>query len=154
MGSLDFEPLHPDFGARVRGVSLVGDIADETVEEIKKAIDSYSLLCFPNQPMNDDAQIAFTRKLGEPEAEHVTFGKTGKIVYFGTVGNVLEDGSKREGTHPNTRYQQAMSFGIPTPRSGTSLPIFPSIMRMRSPGKEEKPSFPACASPISDCRRK
>ena len=106
MGSMDFEPLHPDFGAKVRGVSLVGEIADETVEEIKKAIDTYSLLCFPDQPMNDEAQIAFTRKLGEPEAEHVTFGKTGKIVYFGTVGNVLEDGSKREGTHPNTRYQQ------------------------------------------------
>ena len=50
MGSLDFEPLHPDFGARVMGVSLVGDIADETVEEIKKAIDTYSLLCFPDQP--------------------------------------------------------------------------------------------------------
>ena len=61
MGSLDFEPLHPNFGARVRGVSLVGEIADETVEEIKKAIDAYSLLCFPDQPMNDEAQIAFTR---------------------------------------------------------------------------------------------
>ena len=106
MGSLDFESLHPDFGAKVRGVSLVEEISDKTVEEIKKAIDTYSLLCFPDQPMNDEAQIAFTRKLGEPEAEHVTFGKTGKIVYFGTVGNVLEDGSKREGTHPNTRYQQ------------------------------------------------
>ena len=33
-------------------------------------------------------------------------GKTEKIVYFGNVGNVLEDGSKRDGTHPNTRYQQ------------------------------------------------
>ena len=106
MGSLNFELLHPDFGARVRGVSLEGEVADETVEEIKKAIDTFSLLCFPEQPMNDKAQIAFTRKLGEPEAEHVTFGKTGKIVYFGTVGNVLEDRSKRDGTHPNTRYQQ------------------------------------------------
>ena len=47
MGSLDFEPLHPDFGAKVMSVSLVGDIADETVEEIKKASDTYSLLCFP-----------------------------------------------------------------------------------------------------------
>ena len=46
MGSLDFEPLHPDFGARVRGVSLLGEIADETVEEIKKAIDTYSLPLF------------------------------------------------------------------------------------------------------------
>ena len=74
---------------------MVGEIADETVEEIKKAINTFSLLCFPDQLMNDEAQIAFTRKLGEPEAEHVTLGKTGKIVYFGTVGNVLEDGSKR-----------------------------------------------------------
>ena len=56
MGSLDFEPLHSDFGARVRGVSLVREIADETVEEIKKAIDTYSLLYFPDQPMNDEAQ--------------------------------------------------------------------------------------------------
>ncbi len=47
MGSLDFEPLHPNFGAKVRGVSLVEEIADETVEQIKKAIDTYSLLCFP-----------------------------------------------------------------------------------------------------------
>ncbi len=78
MGSVDFEPLHPDFGARVWGVSLVGEIADENVEEIKKAIDIYSLLCFPDQPMNDEAQIAFTRKLGEPEAKHVTWVKPGK----------------------------------------------------------------------------
>ena len=115
MGSLDFEPLHPDFGARVRGVSLVGKIADETVEEIKKAIDTFSLLCFPDQPMNDEAQIAFTRKLGEPEAEHVTLGKTGKIVYFGTVGNVLEDGSKRDGTHPQyplSTGQRALAFRL------------------------------------------
>ena len=34
MGSLDFEPLHPDFGAKVKGVSLVGETADETLEEI------------------------------------------------------------------------------------------------------------------------
>ena len=61
---------------------MVGEIADETVEEIKKAIDTYSLLCFPDQPMNDESQIAFTRKLGDPEAAHVTLGKTGKIVYL------------------------------------------------------------------------
>ena len=79
MGSLDFEPLHPDFGARVRGVSLVGDIADETVEEIKKAIDTYSLLCFPDQPMNDEAQIAFTRKLGSPKRNTSHSGKPEKI---------------------------------------------------------------------------
>ena len=50
MGSLDFEPLHPDFGARVRGVSLVGEIADETVEEIKRpSIPSLSFVFLINR---------------------------------------------------------------------------------------------------------
>ena len=36
----------------------------------------------------------------------MTFGKTGKIVYFGTVGNVLDDSSKKGGTDPNILYQK------------------------------------------------
>ncbi len=154
MGSLEFELLHPDFGARVRGISLVGEIADETVEEIKKAVDTYSLLCFPDQPMNDEAQIAFTRKLGEPEAEHVTLGKPGKSSTSAPSATCLKTEANATGLTPIPVINRATSFGIPIPRSGTSLPIYPSIMRMRSLRKEEKPSFPACASPISDCRRK
>ena len=154
MGSLDFEPLHPDFGAKVRGVSLVGEITDETVEEIKKAIDTYSLLCFPEQPMNDEAQIAYTRKLGEPEAEHVTLGKLEKSSTSARSATCLKTEVNSKGLTPISVTSRATRFGIPTLRSGTSLPIYPSIMRMRSPGKEEKPSFPACALRISDCRKK
>ena len=91
MSELGFEPLHPDFGARVTGLDLTAALSDEAVEAVRDAIDTYSLLCFPNQPMTDDAQLAFTRRLGEPEAEHVTLGKTGKVVYLGTVGNVTDD---------------------------------------------------------------
>ena len=103
---LHFETLHSDFGARVKGLSITENLLKEAVSEIQKAIDHYSLLCFPKQQMNDESQLAFTRRFGEPEVEHVTFGKTGKIVYFGTVGNVLDDGSKKGGTDPNTRYQK------------------------------------------------
>ena len=117
MGSLDFEPLHPDFGAKVRGVSLVGEIADETVEEIKKAIDTYSLLCFPEQPMNDEAQIAFTRKLGNPKRNTSHSGKPEKSSTSARSATCLKTEANAR-THPNTRYQRATSFGIPTPRSG------------------------------------
>ena len=55
--------------------------------------------------MTDEAHVAFTRRLGEPEAEHITFGKTGEVVYLGTVGNVADDGSKRGKAHPRTRHQ-------------------------------------------------
>ena len=101
MPELYFEALHSEFGARVTGLSLTDKFSQESVSEIQNAIDQYSLLCFPNQNMTDEAQLAFTHSLGEPEEEHVTLGKTGKVVYFGTVGNVLEAGSKREWDRPN-----------------------------------------------------
>ena len=44
MTQLDFEPLHPDFGARVRGVSLSGDLSESELAAIRQAADTYSLL--------------------------------------------------------------------------------------------------------------
>ena len=106
MSQLNLEPLHPGFGARITGLDLTAELSDEDVEAIREAVDTHSLLCFPNQPMTDQAHLALTRRLGEPEAEHVTFGKTGKVVYFGTVGNVADDGSKQDSAHARTRYQR------------------------------------------------
>jgi len=106
MTKLSIQPLHPDFGARVTGVQLTAQLSDDLVELIHDAIDTYSLLCFPDQAMTDAAHLALTRRLGEPEAEHVTLGKTGEIVYFGTVGNVAESGEKQDSEHQRTRYQK------------------------------------------------
>jgi alpha-ketoglutarate-dependent 2,4-dichlorophenoxyacetate dioxygenase len=102
---LNIEPLHNDFGARVTGIVLSGDLSNADMSLIRDAIDSYSILCFPDQDMTDEKQLAVTRLIGEPEAEHVTFGSTGKVTYFGTVGNVQDDGSKRGNEHTNTHYQ-------------------------------------------------
>ena len=51
---IGIEALHEDFGARVTGVELSGDISREDLGEIRAAIDSYSVLCFPGQDMSDD----------------------------------------------------------------------------------------------------
>ena len=106
MNQLSIEPLHPDFGARVSGVNLTGPLSSDDIENIREAIDTYSLLCFPNQDMNDEHHMAFTRLLSEPEAEHVTFGKTGVVKYFGTVGNVQPDGTKQVNADTGTKYQK------------------------------------------------
>ncbi len=105
MTQIEIEPLHEDFAARVAGVALDGDLSEDALAELRAAIDTYSVLCFPGQDMTDEKQLAFTRRLGEPEAEHVTFGKTGKVTYFGTVGNLRDDGSVLDNAHANTRYQ-------------------------------------------------
>ena len=105
MSLLGIEPLNAPFGARVTGLDLTAELSGEEVEAIREAIDTHSLLCFANQPMTDEAHLAFTRRLDEPEAEHVTLGKTGEVVHFGTVGNVSDDGSVQGSTHVRTRYQ-------------------------------------------------
>ena len=105
MALLRIEPLHELFGARVTGVDLTKALSDEEVGEILAAIDEYSLLCFPEQDMSDEAQLAFTRRLGEPEPNHVTFGTTGEIDYFATIGNVVDAESKKGNADPHTRYQ-------------------------------------------------
>ena len=98
MSRLTVEPLNASFGARITGLDLTSDLSDEDVEAVREAIDTWSFLCFPDQPMNDEAHLAFTRSLGEPEAEHVTLGKTGKVVFFGTVGNHRR-GRQQAGQH-------------------------------------------------------
>ncbi len=105
MTQLNFEPLHADFGARVSGVDLTRLLSGDELEQIHQAIDTHSLLCFPDQNMTDDAHLAFTRLLGVPEAEHITWGKTGEVEYFGTVGNVLDDSTKQDNAHVGTKYQ-------------------------------------------------
>ena len=106
MVQLIINPVHDDFGARVRGVELSGNLSEEVVSQIREAVDTYSLLYFSDQDMSDEKHLAFTRLLGEPEPEHVTFGRTGKVVYFGTVGNVHDDGTKDDSANANTRYQK------------------------------------------------
>lgn len=105
MADLRVEPVHADFGAAVRGIDLNAGLDARQVERIWDLVDTYSFLCFPGQALDDGALLAFTRLLGEPEPEHVTQGRTGEIVYFGTIGNVADDGTKRGNAHASTKYQ-------------------------------------------------
>jgi alpha-ketoglutarate-dependent 2,4-dichlorophenoxyacetate dioxygenase len=105
MTSLTIEKLHPDFGARITGVDLRAVPPEEVLAEIRAAIDDYSIVCFPDQPLDDARQLAFTRSLGEPEPNHVILGQEGRVVYFGTIGNVMEDGSKLGNDHKRTKFQ-------------------------------------------------
>ncbi|MGK0168568.1 MAG: alpha-ketoglutarate-dependent 2,4-dichlorophenoxyacetate dioxygenase [Gammaproteobacteria bacterium] len=106
MSNLQVEPLHDDFGARVTGVDLTAPLDPVTVDGIRRAADEYSLLLFPDQDMNDEAQLALTRALGEPEPNHVKFGANGVVDYFGSVGNVIDAQNKRGNDDPATRYQK------------------------------------------------
>lgn len=103
---MEIEPLHQDFGARVRGVDLTSPLPSEAVEQLHEIIDEFSVLVFPEQDMSDDAQLQLTAALGEIEEAHIAFGRDGKIVNIGTIGNVIDDKSKRDGDDPHTVAQR------------------------------------------------
>lgn len=86
--------LHPDFGVSVTGIDLKAELSADELEAIHELIDLHSFLVFPDQHLDDAAQLAFTRRLGAPEPEHVSLGNTGRINYLGTIGNVGPDGKK------------------------------------------------------------
>lgn len=96
---LEVTQLHPDFGAQLSGVGLSEPVDEAVVEAVLAAIDRYSFVCFPAQFLDDAQQLSFTRCLGEPEPNHVILGQEGRIDYFGTIGNVLADGSSIGNDH-------------------------------------------------------
>ncbi|MDP6833152.1 MAG: TauD/TfdA family dioxygenase [Alphaproteobacteria bacterium] len=102
MALLNIEPLHEDFGARVSGIDPSRPLSDEAVAEMRTAIDDYSFLHFPEQEMDDEKHMAFTKSLGQPEESHVALGERGEVTYFGTIGNVQDDGSKLGNDHKKT----------------------------------------------------
>jgi alpha-ketoglutarate-dependent 2,4-dichlorophenoxyacetate dioxygenase len=65
--TLRFEPIRPEFGARVSGVTLTLGISDQAFSEIRRALDEYSVLVFADQPMTDEQQIDFSRLWGPLE---------------------------------------------------------------------------------------
>ncbi|WP_423921868.1 TauD/TfdA dioxygenase family protein [Candidatus Poriferisodalis sp.] len=119
-----FEPIHPDFGARITGIDLTSELDDTAVAELNEAIDTYSLLHFGGQEMSDEAQLALTGRLGEPEPNHVRFGKTGEIDFFGTIGNVIDAETKRDESDPLTHNQKGNNMW----HSDSSFRLVPSYV--------------------------
>jgi alpha-ketoglutarate-dependent 2,4-dichlorophenoxyacetate dioxygenase len=60
--------LHPVFAARVTNLDLRRGVTPAEAAELRAALDRYSVLVLPDQPVDDAAQIAFSEALGPLEA--------------------------------------------------------------------------------------
>ncbi len=67
MSSIGVKPLHPHIGAEIAGVDLRRPVPPEAFAVIEAAIDKHAVLIFPNQPITDEQQIAFSRLFGPLE---------------------------------------------------------------------------------------
>ena len=59
--------LAPNFAARIDGADITKPVGDPTWAEIRAAFDEHSVLLFRGQPLDDDKQIAFSRRFGSLE---------------------------------------------------------------------------------------
>jgi alpha-ketoglutarate-dependent 2,4-dichlorophenoxyacetate dioxygenase len=62
--ALTLQPLHPLFGAEAGGLDLRRPIEPAAVAAIEAAMDRFAVLVFRDQPLDEEQQIAFTRRFG------------------------------------------------------------------------------------------
>ncbi|MXP65205.1 TauD/TfdA family dioxygenase [Roseomonas sp. M0104] len=60
-------PLTPVFGARIRGLDIGRGLDAASMAELRDALDRFSVLVFPEQRLDDAAQIAFSEGFGPLE---------------------------------------------------------------------------------------
>lgn len=67
--ALVLTPQAPDFVAEATGVDLRLPLGADLAAEIEAAMDRYGVLVFPDQPLNDEQQVALARHFGRLEAD-------------------------------------------------------------------------------------
>jgi len=65
--AIELTPLHPTLGAELRGVDLTRPVPPQVFAEIEAAFSRYGILVFPEQPVTDEQQLAFSRLFGPLE---------------------------------------------------------------------------------------
>lgn len=126
--AIEIEPLTPHFGARLSGFSIRDGVDDATMDAIATALDTHSLIVMPGQPLDDDAQAAFSRRLGP--LEETLVGAVGAGSPIVRVSNVLPDGSIKDPDSQLAKFTRA-NFLWHTDSSFKSTPAKYSMLSAR-----------------------
>jgi alpha-ketoglutarate-dependent 2,4-dichlorophenoxyacetate dioxygenase len=127
---MQITPLGPGFGAEVRGVTLAQVAADDAIyKDVRAAFEQHSVLVFRGQDTDNDAQLAFTRRFGEPEV--VPVGTSGMGGHFITLSNFGKDGQV---VPPDHRYalRNTANQLWHTDSSFKAVPALASILSART----------------------
>ncbi len=106
--SLQIEPLTPVFGARISGFSIREGVDESVMAEIEQAFEKYSVLLFPDQPVDDDEQIAFSERLGPLES--TLPGAVGAGSKVARIANIMPDGTLKDPNGHQALFTRANIF--------------------------------------------
>ncbi len=123
-------PLHPDFGAEIRGTSLLDVVSrQDAYEEVRRAFEEYSVLLWRGQQVTDDLQGTFSRAFGPLEITKV--GSLGEGTIFGRVTNVGPEGKPVPSGHRQSLVAQANALWH-TDSSFKTTPALASMLSART----------------------
>jgi len=126
---MQITPLGPGFGAEIRGVTLKQVGADDAIyKQVRAAFEEHSVLVFRDQDTDDDAQLGFTRRFGEPET--VPVGTAGMGGHFITLSNFDKDGKVVAADHRYALRNKANQLWH-TDSSFKTTPALASILSVR-----------------------
>jgi alpha-ketoglutarate-dependent 2,4-dichlorophenoxyacetate dioxygenase len=84
--------LHPLFGAEISGVDITRPIPDAVFAEILAAFNEHEILLFRDQALDDDSQIAFSRRFGTLEKTEPHAANNYTPSHVAVMTNVDENG--------------------------------------------------------------
>jgi alpha-ketoglutarate-dependent 2,4-dichlorophenoxyacetate dioxygenase len=100
-------PLHPLFVGEVSGVDLRNPLSPEIFHTIARSLDRFAVLVFPEQPLEDEQQIVFSRLFGPLETSIGTIRTDRKHRLrreLADISNLDENNSiRRPGDHSRMR---------------------------------------------------
>ena len=126
--TIEITPLTPVFGARITGFGARDALDEATIAAIDRAIDDYSVLHLPRQPVTDDEQVAFTERFGPLEA--TLPGAVGSGSKVARMSNYLPDGTMKDPNGQKALFTRANNFWH-TDSSFNSVPARVSMLSAR-----------------------
>jgi len=97
--TIELRKLHDEFGVEVLGVEIGSGLDDVEFSQIEQAAEHHSLVLLRGQDLDDERQLAFSKRFGELEFDHVTYGRERRVNYVYRIGNVDREGKHMPASH-------------------------------------------------------
>ncbi len=91
---IEVRPVSPATGAEILGTDIGAELDDGEFATIRAALDTHGVIVLRNQTLTPETQVAFTRRLGEPEFNFnaARFGIDGSPEIY-LISNIVEYGA-------------------------------------------------------------
>ena len=103
--TITVRPLTPVFGAEITNIDLTRPLDDATFAEVEKAFETHSVLVFPKQFLDDESQIAFSRRFGALETTQGHIANNFTVKQVSVISNLDPNGQLMKADDPRLIYR-------------------------------------------------